>query len=109
VGRHGPTRKEEFIEMNDVRYPIGRLTSVGRPLTSEERSKLVDTIEGHPERMRAAVAGLSDEQLDTPYRDDGWTARQVVHHVVDSHVNAYVRFKLVCGQRARRDRACNRI
>jgi hypothetical protein len=80
--------------MNDVRYPIGRLTSVGRPLTSEERSKLVDTIEGHPERMRAAVAGLSDEQLDTPYRDDGWTARQVVHHVVDSHVNAYVRFKL---------------
>ena len=44
--------------------------------------------------MRAAVHGLNDEQLDTPYRDDGWTVRQVVHHVVDSHVNAYVRFKL---------------
>ncbi len=80
--------------MNDVRYPIGRLSPVGRPLTDDERASLIDSIEGHPVRMRAAVDGLSDEQLDTRYRDEGWTLRQVVHHVVDSHVNAYVRFKL---------------
>jgi hypothetical protein len=80
--------------MNDVRYPIGPFTSVARPLTDEERAKLIDAIEAHPARMRAAVDGLSDEQLDTPYRDGGWTVRQVVHHVVDSHVNAYCRFKL---------------
>ena len=46
-----------------------------------------------PARLRAAVAGLDDAQLDTPYREAGWTVRQVVHHVVDSHVNAYVRFR----------------
>lgn len=80
--------------MNDVRYPIGPFSSVGRPLTPEERASLIDAIEGHPARMRAAVDGLTDDQLDTRYRDDGWTLRQVVHHVVDSHVNAYVRFKL---------------
>lgn len=44
--------------------------------------------------MRAAVEGLTDEQLDTPYREGGWTVRQVVHHVVDSHLNSYVRFKI---------------
>ena len=78
----------------DPRYPIGPFRSVGRPLTSEERAAFIDAIDAHPGAMRAAVAGLSDAQLDTPYRDGGWTARQVVHHVVDSHVNAYVRFKL---------------
>jgi hypothetical protein len=80
--------------MDDLRYPIGPLAPVGRPLTSEERAGLIDAIEDHPSRMRAAVDGLRDEQLDTPYREGGWTPRQVVHHVVDSHVNAYVRFKL---------------
>lgn len=80
--------------MSDVRYPIGPFSSVGRALTGEEREQLIGSIEGHPARMRAAVDGLSDEQLDTRYRDDGWTVRQVVHHVVDSHLNAYVRFKL---------------
>ena len=80
--------------MSDVRYPIGPFKSVQRTLTAEERKKLIDAIEVAPARMRAAVSGLSDEQLDTPYRDGGWTVRQVVHHVVDSHVNAYCRFKL---------------
>jgi len=80
--------------MNDVRYPIGPLSPVGRPLTDDERASLIDSIEGHPARMRAAVEGLTDDQLDTRYRDEGWTLRQVVHHVVDSHMNAYVRFKL---------------
>ena len=80
--------------MEELRYPIGRFESRQRPLTSEERTQMIDTIEAHPANMRAAVAGLNDEQLDTPYRDGGWTVRQVVHHVVDSHINSYVRFKL---------------
>lgn len=78
----------------DPRYPIGPFESLGRALTPEERAERIGAIEGHPARMRAAVAGLDDEQLDTPYRDGGWTVRQVVHHVVDSHLNAYVRFKV---------------
>jgi hypothetical protein len=81
--------------MDDPRYPIGRFQPLKRPLTQEERRGRVATIGGLPGDMRAAVRGLDDAQLDTPYRDGGWTARQVVHHVVDSHVNAYVRFKLV--------------
>jgi uncharacterized damage-inducible protein DinB len=78
----------------DPRYPIGPFASVGRPLTDEERRAHIDTIEAHPARMRAAVSDLTDEQLDTAYREGGWTVRQVVHHVVDSHLNSYVRFKL---------------
>ncbi len=78
----------------DPRYPVGPFESVGRALSDAERSAHVDAIEAHPARMRAAVAGLDDTQLDTPYRDGGWTVRQVVHHVVDSHLNSYVRFKL---------------
>ena len=69
--------------------------SLDRPLTSAERGACMDTIEQHPRRMRAAVAGLDDGQLDTPYREGGWSVRQVVHHVVDSHVNSYCRFKLI--------------
>jgi uncharacterized damage-inducible protein DinB len=58
------------------------------------RAAHIQTLRRLPERLRAAVAGLTDEQLDTPYRDGGWTVRQVVHHVPDSHMNCYVRFKL---------------
>jgi len=83
----------------DLRYPIGPFDSRGRALTAEERSELIGNIERHPENMRSAVGGLSDEQLDTPYREGGWTVRQLVHHVVDSHVNAYVRFKLAVTER----------
>lgn len=79
---------------DDLRYPNGPFQSVGRALTPEERQRCIDIIEEHPARMRAAVAGLDDDQLDTPYREGGWTVRQVAHHVVDSHLNAYVRFKL---------------
>ena len=84
--------------MEELRYPTGRFASVERPLTADERGAMIDAIEAHQTNMRAAVAGLSDEQLDTPYRDEGWTVRQVVHHVVDSHVNSYVRFKLAVAQ-----------
>lgn len=77
----------------DLRYPIGPFVFTGN-LTSEERQALIDEIAATPEKMRAAVAGLSHEQLETPYRPGGWTVRQVVHHVPDSHLNSYLRFKL---------------
>ena len=77
----------------DFRYPVGRFT---RPaaLSPGERGAAIDAIAQTPANMRAAIRGLTEKQLDTPYRDDGWTVRQVVHHVPDSHMNAYVRFKL---------------
>ena len=80
--------------MDDLKFPIGRFKSLRRPLTDAERADRIAAIEAHPANMRAAVAGLGDPQLDTPYREGGWTVRQVVHHVVDSHVNSYIRFKL---------------
>jgi uncharacterized damage-inducible protein DinB len=79
--------------MTDLRYPIGRL-QMEPQLTEEKRREMIDQIEQTPARLRAAVEGLTPEQLDTPYRPDGWTVRQVAHHVPDSHVNAYIRFKL---------------
>src|SRR5438046_8580485 len=77
----------------DPRYPIGKFNWSGLS-TAEERSRFIDEIAAVPQLMRSAAAGLSDSQLDTPYRDGGWTVRQVVHHVPDSHLNAYVRLKL---------------
>jgi hypothetical protein len=78
--------------MTDPRYPIGRFTADPTP-TPETRSRHIEAIAGLPTRMRRAVAGLKDNQLDTPYRDGGWSVRKVVHHVPDSHLNAYIRFK----------------
>ncbi|HEY7234230.1 MAG TPA: putative metal-dependent hydrolase [Gemmatimonadaceae bacterium] len=77
----------------DLRYPIGPFK---RPasLTAAERRTAIDDIAAAPANLRAAVRGLDDSQLDTPYRPDGWTVRQVVHHVPESHLNAYTRFKL---------------
>ena len=77
----------------DLRYPVGPFKFEGT-LSPEQRLTLIDQIAATPDKMRAAVAGLSEEQLDTPYRPEGWTVRQVVHHVPDSHLNSYVRFKL---------------
>src|SRR5438105_15867535 len=79
--------------MSALRCPIGKFTFNGSP-TEQARNKFIDDIEQAPSRLRAAVQGLSEQQLDTPYRPGGWTIRQVVHHVPDSHLNAYVRFKL---------------
>jgi uncharacterized damage-inducible protein DinB len=79
--------------MSDPRFPIGKFSYSG-PLTAEQKSQCFENVEQAAPRLRAAVRGLSDTQLDTPYRDGGWTVRQVVHHVPDSHLNAYVRFKL---------------
>jgi uncharacterized damage-inducible protein DinB len=77
----------------DLRYPVGQFYFSGK-LSHEERAALIDEISAAPEKMRAAVRGLSTEQLDTPYRPGGWTVRQVVHHVPESHLNSYIRFKL---------------
>jgi uncharacterized damage-inducible protein DinB len=79
--------------MNDLRYPIGKFHFDG-PSTKDHRDKLIDDIAAAPSNLHAAVKRLSEQQLDTPYRPDGWTVRQVAHHVPDSHLNAYVRFKL---------------
>lgn len=79
--------------MNDLRYPIGKFTYDG-PLTEDQMRTFLDDIAHAPAKLRTAVQGLSDARLDTPYRPGGWTVRQVVHHVPDSHLNAYVRFKL---------------
>src|ERR1700761_5742448 len=83
--------------MTDARYPIGRFTHAG-PLSAEQKNECLDEIEQAPARLRAAVRGLSDAQLDTPYRDGGWTVRQVVHHVPDSHMNSYILFKFALTQ-----------
>ncbi len=77
----------------DLRYPIGKFE---RPqtITDSQRRAFIETIAEAPGRLASAVAGLSPAQLDTPYRAGGWTIRQLAHHVPDSHMNAYVRFKL---------------
>jgi uncharacterized damage-inducible protein DinB len=77
----------------DLRYPIGKYQPTEK-LTEENRRELSAQIEEMPGRLRAAVAGLSLEQLNTPYRDGGWTVQQVVHHLADAHMNGYTRFKL---------------
>jgi uncharacterized damage-inducible protein DinB len=79
--------------MSDERYPVGKFQRQEK-LTAAERRTLIDQIVAAPARMREAVSGLNEKQLATPYREGGWTVRQVVHHVPDSHLNAYIRFKL---------------
>lgn len=77
----------------DLRYPVGKFT-LPDVVNSEERSKYVQEIAETPRKLRAIVIGLNEEQLETPYRPGGWTVRQVVHHVPDSHLNSYTRFRL---------------
>ncbi len=87
-------------ELERLRYPIGRLSRVDEP-TPEQRARWIGELEGLPAALREAVAGLDAAQLDTPYRDGGWTVRQLVHHVADSHVNAHVRFSLAVAEEGR--------
>jgi uncharacterized damage-inducible protein DinB len=77
----------------DPRYPIGKFQAPAS-VSESDRQKLIADVEAAPARLRAAVAGLSPDQFRTPYRDAGWTVLQLVHHVPDSHMNAYIRFKL---------------
>ena len=79
--------------IDDPRYPTGKFT-FNPAVTSQMRAESIAAIRDAPAALRAAVRGLDDAQLNTPYRDGGWTVRQVVHHVPESHMNAYIRFKL---------------
>ena len=79
--------------MDDPRYPLGAFAFDGRQTPALRRERIA-RIAAAPANLRAAVTGLTDAQLDTPYRDGGWTVRQVAHHVPDSHLNAYTRFRL---------------
>ncbi|HEY6337178.1 MAG TPA: putative metal-dependent hydrolase [Candidatus Sulfotelmatobacter sp.] len=83
--------------MSDLSYPIGKFhytVSANGSMSGDQKQKLVEDIAQAPANLRSAVSGLSQAQLDTPYRPGGWTVRQVTHHVPDSHMNAYIRFKL---------------
>ena len=76
----------------DLSFPIGKWK---RPqsILLDERPQLIAMIAAAPQKFRAAVHGLNDQQLDTPYRPEGWTVRQVIHHIADSHMNSYLRMK----------------
>lgn len=79
--------------MTDLRFPVGKFSYEASP-SEGQKQQLIADIAQTPASLRKAVQGLSEAQLDTPYRPEGWTVRQVVHHVPDSHLNSYVRFKL---------------
>src|ERR1700678_584944 len=83
----------EAAELAMLRYPIGGPRRAA-PFTAQERSAAIEGISQLPQSLRSAVAPLSEEQLETPYRPGGWTVRQLVHHVADSHINSYVRVRL---------------
>lgn len=78
--------------MEDLRYPIGKFQSK-ESFTAEEVAVFINRIEAVPDQYEKELSSLNEQQLDTPYREDGWTLRQVIHHVADSHTNAYIRIK----------------
>lgn len=79
--------------LDQLRYPTGKFKAA-ESYTPDTINGYISTIESFPDALKKAVQNLNDAQLDTPYREGGWTIRQVVHHVADSHLNAYIRFKL---------------
>jgi uncharacterized damage-inducible protein DinB len=81
-----------MTQLDDLRYPVGRFKPSEN--TANARAENIRTLGLLPQRLCAAIAGLNDAQLDTPYREGGWTVRQVVHHFADSHANSVIRFKL---------------
>src|SRR6266481_7262815 len=81
------------MDTPDLRYPVGKF-KFPETVSVDDRNRFIDEIAGTPAHLKAAVAGLSAEHLDTPYRPGGWTVRQLVHHVPDSHLNSYMRFRL---------------
>jgi hypothetical protein len=89
-----PQSTPEAPELLLLRYPIGGPDRAGS-FTSQQRRVAIEGIRQLPQRLQSAIAGFSEEQLETPYRPGGWTVRQLVHHVADSHMNAYVRMRLV--------------
>ncbi|RTQ52187.1 putative metal-dependent hydrolase [Hymenobacter gummosus] len=89
-----PTPETQAPAEQDLRYPIGHYQLPEQPLTEEERHGYIQQLMALPTELRMALDGLSGEQFDTPYRPGGWTVRQVLHHLPDSHVNSYTRFRL---------------
>lgn len=83
--------------MKELQYPIGEFEWNG-DISAEQRRLWIKDLADAPAQLRAAVSGLSEAQLDTPYRPEGWTVRQVVHHLPDSHLNSYMRFKLAVSE-----------
>src|SRR6266540_2825073 len=83
-----------MTDIEKLRYPVGPMPRLNAPLDRATRGRYIETIERTPSKFRSLVTGLSDEQLGRRYRRGGWTIRQVVHHVPDSHLNAYIRMKL---------------
>ena len=88
-----PAEPMTLEALERLQYPIGKFVRGTRAETPERRMECVAVIEAFPLMLRGEVQGLSDAQLDTPYRPGGWTVRQVVHHLADSHMNALIRFK----------------
>src|SRR6478672_1210196 len=86
-------QEELMTDLEQLRYPVGRFQRLASPVDSATRALHLDTIERTPAKFAALTSGKSDAALDTPYRPEGWTVRQVVHHVPDSHMNAYIRMK----------------
>jgi len=80
------------MEANDLRYPIGKFQFPAQ-VSADDRLLFIEQIAETPANLRAALEDLTEEQLNTPYRPGGWTVRQVVHHVPDSHMNSYIRFR----------------
>src|ERR1700691_3853703 len=87
----------EAAELAMLRYPIGG-PKRAESFTAQERSAAIEGIRQLPQSLRSAVAALSEQQLETPYRPGGWTVRQLVHHVADSHINSYVRVRLALAE-----------
>jgi len=83
----------DMSDLEKLRFPVGRFQRLTAPLDVSARSAYIDIVERAPEQFRALLNGRSERELDTPYRPGGWTVRQVVHHVPDSHLNAYIRMK----------------
>ncbi len=81
------------MDIQKLKFPIGEFSPLEN-YTMEQIDSYIKDIEALPLRLRKEVENLSDDRLDTPYRPDGWTIRQVVHHIPDSHMNAFIRFKL---------------
>ena len=79
---------------DELRYPLGKFQRPAEPLDAAARATFIDIIAATPANLAEAVRGRTEAQLDTPYRPGGWTVRQLVHHVADSHMNAYIRVKL---------------
>ena len=89
-----------MTDLEQLRYPVGRFQRLTSPLDGATRALHLETIEHTPAKFAALTNGKSDAALDTRYRPEGWTVRQVIHHVPDSHMNAYVRTKLAATEEA---------